>query len=348
MEDQDYWLGIVLNGSKKQGEEERAAEYREAIDKVFEIVKETVIRPLAHRYAQQRAGRQIQEDLVHEGYEAFLAHIHEYDPARGTFANFMRARIRWRMWSYLNNDKGIPDRIARQQNLVQRAAGELAQELGHEPTVDEIATRAGIAPRRVHLPLRATESLDGPDAPPVPDPADTPEEMEIRAEERREAEVVVTALRAELAQLEADHPAWVNRFATAGRVGGIRYLVLSALLDAKMNSFQMGRALSNPADPDLTERWPAIARTGHLAPYVPTTWAETCSLFKQPVTSGALRKIRERGRRIDHFTPFDPDAWAMICHRFPQPHTTADVRRILREEVPRYLEEQRYEVDAAM
>ncbi len=338
-------LEIMLDHSEKPGtvgEEE----YQQAWIELFGSLVDPVVIPLARRYSRQRPSLLV--DFFHEGLEAFLAHILEYDPTRGTLAEFMWIRMGWRMWSYLNLDKGIPDRVARQRNLVRRKQERLAQELGREPTVEEVAVWAGMSTKRVQQLLSPTTSLDTPDAPPVADSADTAEEMEIRAEIRREAEAAVAALRVELAQLEADHPAWVTRFATAGWEGGIRYLVLNALFEVGMNSVQIAKALNNPADPDLTKRWPELARVNHLAPYVPTTWADVCPLFTQPAQPEALRTIRSRGRNDDRFTPHDPAAWAMICHRFPKPHTTADVRRILREKVSRYLREKMTDADAAM
>jgi RNA polymerase sigma-B factor len=123
---------------------------------------------LVHRYmplaryaaAQYRHGPEPFEDLVQVASLGLLKAIERYDPVRGaafssyalpTMSGELRRHFRDRSWAVR------PPRDLQEAALsVERATEALARELGHAPTVDDLARRTGLDAEAV---LEAREAL---------------------------------------------------------------------------------------------------------------------------------------------------------------------------------------------
>jgi RNA polymerase sigma-B factor len=123
---------------------------------------------LVHRYlplaryaaAQYRHGPEPFEDLVQVASLGLLKAIDRYDPVRGaafssyalpTMSGELRRHFRDRSWAVR------PPRDLQEQALsVERATDALARELGHAPTIEDIAQRIGLDAEAV---LEAREAL---------------------------------------------------------------------------------------------------------------------------------------------------------------------------------------------
>ncbi|HET6509741.1 MAG TPA: SigB/SigF/SigG family RNA polymerase sigma factor [Baekduia sp.] len=123
---------------------------------------------LVHRYlplaryaaAQYRHGSEPFDDLVQVASVGLLKALDRYDPVRGaafssyalpTMSGELRRHFRDRSWAVR------PPRDLQEQALaVERATETLARELGHVPTIDDVAQRTGLEPEAV---LEAREAL---------------------------------------------------------------------------------------------------------------------------------------------------------------------------------------------
>ncbi len=94
------------------------------------------------------------EDLVQVETIGLLKAIAKYDPNRGTnFAAFAVPLIIGEIKNYFR-DHGwaikVPRKIQRQRAIVEKTLGSLSQELGHSPTIQEIAKATGFSEEEVY------------------------------------------------------------------------------------------------------------------------------------------------------------------------------------------------------
>ena len=93
------------------------------------------------------------EDLVQVGTIGLLKAIEKYDPSRGdNFVAFAVPEVVGRIKNYFR-DHGwavkVPRKLQRQKMVVDRAVRSLTQELGHAPTIPEIAQATGFSEEEV-------------------------------------------------------------------------------------------------------------------------------------------------------------------------------------------------------
>jgi RNA polymerase primary sigma factor len=92
-------------------------------------------------------------DLIQEGNVGLMRAVDRFDPRRG--AKFGTCAVPWITQAICREAPGlsrvvrIPDYQARRRRRIARAISELKQELGRQPTIPEIATRAKLPPRKV-------------------------------------------------------------------------------------------------------------------------------------------------------------------------------------------------------
>lgn len=124
-------------------------------------------RTLAGRY---RGGKEESEDLLQIAIVGLLNAIDRYSPERGRFKSFaaptilgeLRHHMRDRSWPMR-----MPRRLQEQMMLVNTIGADLADELGREPRIREVAERSGLDLEAVSEALEARDarrqsSLDAP------------------------------------------------------------------------------------------------------------------------------------------------------------------------------------------
>jgi RNA polymerase sigma factor for flagellar operon FliA len=140
------------------------------------------------------------DDLWSVGALAVLEAVRRFDAAQGTkLESYVAYRVRGAMLDELRRLDRLPRRLRGRIASVERARRTLAQELGREPTREEIARAAGVEAHEVDRVTSASvapTSID--DAPPV-ESADTDLETLMVGRER------AAALRAALSTLNARH-----------------------------------------------------------------------------------------------------------------------------------------------
>lgn len=107
------------------------------------------------------------EDLIQEGNLGLIEAVDRFDPDRG--CRFNTYALLWirgavlRASTRLRALMPVPERMAQAASRMRREEDQLAQELGRQPTAEEVADRLGASAQRVeetwHL-LRPTGSLD--------------------------------------------------------------------------------------------------------------------------------------------------------------------------------------------
>lgn len=89
---------------------------------------------------------------VAQARSLFVHAIPKYDPTRAGLATFadrhLQPLIRWKARKEL--PVRVPTLKARQISMLAQAEGELEDELGRSPSVDEIADHVGMPPRQIH------------------------------------------------------------------------------------------------------------------------------------------------------------------------------------------------------
>src|SRR5437763_14180054 len=98
-------------------------------------------------------------DLVQDGVLGLIDAAHRFDADRGIkFETFAERRVRGAMIDALRKD-AWPRGVRRQRRELDAAREELRRELGHGPSMGELAARGGAAARRLGRPIRAIATL---------------------------------------------------------------------------------------------------------------------------------------------------------------------------------------------
>jgi RNA polymerase sigma factor for flagellar operon FliA len=160
---------------------------------------------ICRRFASRSGHTVSAEDLWSAGALGLIDAARRFDPSRDVrFETFAEHRIRGAIIDELRRMDHLPRRLRAQVELVTSAQGRLGQELGREPTVDEVAQSLGLA----------TEDAEGLFAlsmpqlqvrPDMPDPEATPPDRLERAEAVSALASAVTRLPERLRTLLALH-----------------------------------------------------------------------------------------------------------------------------------------------
>lgn len=202
-----------------------AHEGSDAVDREARDALVTAHLPLARQLAGWYAGRgQAREDLVQVAYLGLVLAAQRFDPAHGTeFPSFavptilgeLRRHFRDHAW-----DLRVPRAMQENVLIVRRAADDLQQALGHEPTAADLAAALNLSQDEVRTALctarraRGADSLDHVEADRLPlaerlgapDPgyerADAHSDVQaaLRLVPPREREVLLMRFHAELTQ----------------------------------------------------------------------------------------------------------------------------------------------------
>lgn len=91
------------------------------------------------------------EDLEHVGFLGLLQALDSYDPGRGTpFVSYAYGRVHGAIVDYLRSIDTLPRERRRQLAKAQQASERLSQELGAEPTDQDVAGHLGISLEDYH------------------------------------------------------------------------------------------------------------------------------------------------------------------------------------------------------
>lgn len=121
--------------------------------------------PLVHYFARRfvHAGVPL-EDLVQIGSLGLIKAIDRFDPTLGhELASYVAPIVAGEIKRYLRDSSGlvrVPRRAYELQGAVARAREDLSQELGHMPTVSQLAERVGASPDEVVEALDVNRARD--------------------------------------------------------------------------------------------------------------------------------------------------------------------------------------------
>lgn len=147
-------------------------------------------------------------DLVQDGVLGLIDAAHRFDEARGIkFETFAERRVRGAMIDALRKD-AWPRGVRRQRRELDAAREALRRELGHEPSMADLAARVGSDEKRLSRtivrintieatsPLASGENLDESNLPTVlvPSEPDAPDSAYEKAETRERVRTAIAAL----------------------------------------------------------------------------------------------------------------------------------------------------------
>ncbi len=147
-------------------------------------------------------------DLVQDGVLGLIDAAHRFDEARGIkFETFAERRVRGAMIDALRKD-AWPRGVRRQRRELEAAREALRRELGHEPSLADLAARVGSDEKRLGRtivrintiestsPLATGEHMDEASLPPalVPSEPDSPDAAYEKAEVRRKVRAAIQSL----------------------------------------------------------------------------------------------------------------------------------------------------------
>lgn len=135
----------------------------------------TLVDRVARRISARSGHAVAADDLWSAGALGLLEAARRFDPTQNVkFETFAEHRIRGAMLDELRRIDHLPRRLRAQVEKVEQVRGRLGQNLGREPTLDEVADATGLDPSDVdglsalshsHLPVRPDlpAFLDSPD-----------------------------------------------------------------------------------------------------------------------------------------------------------------------------------------
>ena len=147
-------------------------------------------------------------DLVQDGVLGLIDAAHRFDEERGIkFETFAERRVRGAMIDALRRD-AWPRGVRRQRRELEAAREELRRELGHEPSIADLAARVGSDEKRLGRtivrintiestsPLATGEHVDGSSLPPalVPSEPDSPDSAYEKLETRERVRAAIQSL----------------------------------------------------------------------------------------------------------------------------------------------------------
>jgi len=153
---------------------------------------------LVHRAARRisaRAGHAVApEDLWSAGALGLIEAARRFDPTQNVkFETFAEHRIRGAMLDELRRSDHLPRRLRAQVERVEQIRGRLGQGLGREPSLDEVASAAGLDPSEVEG-LAALSNPHLPIRPDLPDSVDAPDDRLAGAEAKKALAAAVESL----------------------------------------------------------------------------------------------------------------------------------------------------------
>jgi RNA polymerase sigma factor for flagellar operon FliA len=275
------------------------------------------VEALARRMAASMPNSIDVGDLVQDGVLGLIDAAHRFDEGRGIkFETFAERRVRGAMIDALRRD-AWPRGVRRQRRELEAAREELRRELGHEPSIADLAAKVGSDEKRLGRtivrintiestsPLATGEHVDESSLPAalVPSEPDSPdsayEKLETRERVRaaiqslpwREGKVIGLYYYGEVTMKQIGAEIGVNE----SRVSQLHARAIRRLRDAlgQLGSQQMAEMRRAPVQPKMLKAELHAPRAEQLAvphavvlPYTP----------KRPVPARALFKV-DRPRR---------------------------------------------------
>ena len=126
-------------------------------------------------------------DLISEGNIGLMKAVERFDPDKGAkFSTYGSFWIKQAIRRALDNQAKtirLPSHVVERLGILQRAARKLTEELGREPSDEELAAETGLSERKVKQYRQASASPASLDAP-VGDPSDSNQIADIVADEK--------------------------------------------------------------------------------------------------------------------------------------------------------------------
>ena len=126
-------------------------------------------------------------DLISEGNIGLMKAVERFDPDKGAkFSTYGSFWIKQAIRRALDNQAKtirLPSHVVERLGILQRAARKLTEELGREPSDEELAAETGLSERKVKQYRQASASPTSLDAP-VGDPSDSNQIADIVADEK--------------------------------------------------------------------------------------------------------------------------------------------------------------------
>ncbi|MBO4389506.1 MAG: RNA polymerase subunit sigma-70 [Lachnospiraceae bacterium] len=151
-------IGLYLEeiqGIKECDDKEREVLVKELLagsEEASQRLIEGHLKMAAEQVAELGETGELAEDLLGEANLALTMAVKEYAAGEGDFLDYLKRRIRRGLDSVLDDKKKnneIKERVRDQVNLVTDASRLLAEELGREATVEELAKKIGMDPDQV-------------------------------------------------------------------------------------------------------------------------------------------------------------------------------------------------------
>jgi RNA polymerase primary sigma factor len=126
-------------------------------------------------------------DLISEGNIGLMKAVERFDPDKGAkFSTYGSFWIKQAIRRALDNQAKtirLPSHVVERLGIIQRAVTKLSEELGREPSDEELAEETGLSERKVKQYRRASAAPTSLDAP-VGDPSDSNQIADIVADEK--------------------------------------------------------------------------------------------------------------------------------------------------------------------